>query len=144
MVERQTLKFILEAAVSALKECSFYVEEYMGKRFVKLNDDSIKKITLLHEDIAAALSLLPNFGWEDGKTSSDVQRASAIINDLHQMLQHYVSVGNSYQQKFERLSTLLEEAGVSDCVNDLVAVRRNARRSTLEHKNYIAKLKRVV
>lgn len=75
---------------------------------------------------------------------SYINHARVVLDDLHQLLQQYVETGTQYQQKLNALLNLLDEAQVSDCVNDLVAVRRNARRSHFEREQYRLKLKKVV
>lgn len=142
MKSEQNFKGLLEATVSALNESSRYIEKNMGKNFLKFNDDSIKQLSLLHEDIEAALNLLPSFGWSDETTHTKLLAARNLIKDLQMIIQKYMLTGQKYQENFEYLSSIIEEKGFSDCVNDLLAVRHNARRSSLEKQAYISKIKK--
>jgi hypothetical protein len=108
----------------------------------QLNDKSIQHVSLLHKDLDSALELLPNFGLQDQETLSRIQDARSMISELNQILQHYVKAGKNYQQMLADFQMLLQEAGVSECVEDLIMVQRNARRVKHEQEEYLQELRR--
>lgn len=94
---------------------------------VELDLKAVQDTILMHEDVSAALASLPDFGFMSKKNLEDIERAREIVDDLRLMLQYYINTGNHYQETFNQLLKLLEDAGVFQCVDDLIHVRRNSR-----------------
>lgn len=93
-----------------------------------LNSESVQDYVELHEDVSNALSALPEFGYNNQKNISDIDKAQDILNELNNLLQHYIHTRKNYESSFGKLLDMLDEAGISQCVDDLVAVRRNVRK----------------
>lgn len=116
----------------------------MDKNFIRLTEETIRNTALLHSDISAALMSLPSIGWKDTQSMSYIQTAHTMLDNLQIVLQQYINIGTQYQKTLTQLLTLLEKSNISDCVSDLVAVRRNARRYKHEKEEYRVKLSQTI
>lgn len=96
---------------------------------LELDIKTIQDIVLMHEDMAAALSALPDFGYHSTQNIQDIEKAEDTLNTMRNILQFYIQTGTEYQETFHQVMTLLKEMGVSQCVDDLITVRRNSRKS---------------
>src|SRR5688572_26922073 len=95
----------------------------------------VQNLILMHEDVSSALTSLPDFGFSCEESKLKIQYARNIVNELKNMLHHVLSTGSRYEESFKDLQKVLEEAGVSQCVDDLITVRQNSRR--LQEKKII-------
>lgn len=100
----------------------------MEQKISELSLKSVRDIALMQEDFSSAISSLPDFGYSTKKNLEDIKKAQAILNDLQSTLETVMNTSNTYRSIFDKLQKLLSDAGVSDCVDDLVAVRKNSRR----------------
>lgn len=100
----------------------------MEQKNSELSQKSVRDIALMQEDVSSAISSLPDFGYSSKKNLEDIRKAQALLGDLQSTLDSVVDTSNAYRQIFDKLQKLLTDAGVSDCVDDLIAVRKNSRR----------------
>lgn len=101
------------------------VELNIKKDIKQLDFNSIKEMVLINEDLCAALSSLPDFGFNNYE---DIQRAQSMVNELRMMLEYYVFTENKYRETIGNLLKFLDEAGIVRCVDDLITVRKNFRK----------------
>lgn len=80
-----------------------------------------------YEDLTAALGCLKDFGFETERNLADLTQAQNIMKDLKQMLESYVHAGKKYREMHEYLMKLISDAGMAECVEDLLMVRKNSR-----------------
>lgn len=104
------------------------VAKMMTEEKINLDLKSVDQLKTMHKDVIEALSWLPDFGFSSPKNQDDIAKASALLEDLGTLLEYFVYIGNYYQDTLSKLKELLKDAGVSQCVDDLVTVKRNARR----------------
>lgn len=117
-----------------IKNRNTYSDRSMNKgedQIVDIDLNLIDKIILMHEDVAAALASLPDFGFISKKNLADIQQAQNMLNDLRMMLGNYIYTQNKYRETLGSLKNFLQQSGVSECVDDLITVRKNSR-MTLE------------
>lgn len=99
----------------------------------KLDPKLIQHLELMHGDMEAALQSLPDFGFNNQTQLNEIQSAQGVLNELRMTLQYYIYTHNVYYENFEKLLNLLKEAGVSQCVDDLITVRRNVRKNATNY-----------
>jgi hypothetical protein len=111
------------------EELASRIEVSINKGIEAIDLKSVEKVILMHEDVSAALSSLPDFGFMTKKNLADIQEAQNMLNDLRMMLGNYLYTENKYKETFGSLFKLLDQSGVSECVEDLISVRRNSRKT---------------
>lgn len=100
----------------------------MYEEVADLNVKAVQDIVMMQEDLSSAIAVLPDFGYYSPENLENIKRAQVMLQELRSTLENFVDTGNTYQETFVKLKKLLSEAGVSECVNDLIAVRKNSRR----------------